>query len=350
MPSSAGKDKCGGSPVITHDADVITAGSCPDKFTVKRTYHATDACGNSSSCTQTITVDDTTAPVITQCAPDATVECASLVPAANDGAVVATDNCGGSPVITHDADVITAGSCPDKFTVKRTYHATDACGNSSSCTQTITVNDTTAPVITQCAPDATVECASLVPAANDGAVVATDNCGGSPVITHDADVIIAGSCPNKFTVKRTYHATDACGNSSSCTQTITVNDTTAPVITQCAPDATVECASLVPAANDGAVVATDNCGGSPVITHDADVITAGSCPDKFTVKRTYHATDACGNSSSCTQTITVNDTTAPVITQCAPDATVECASLVPAANDGAVVATDNCGGSPVITH
>ena len=67
------------------------------------------------------------------------------------------------------------------------------------------------------------------------------------MITHEADVIIAGSCPNKFTVKRTYHATDACGNSSSCTQTITVNDTTAPTITQCAPDATVECASLAPA-------------------------------------------------------------------------------------------------------
>src|SRR3989442_6436767 len=124
-----------------------------------------------------------------------TVQCAAQVPAANDAAVVATDNCGGTVTVTHGADVVTPGSCPGKFTVTRVYTAADACGNSSTCTQTITVNDTTPPVITQCAPDSTVQCAAQVPAANDAAVVANHNLGGTVAVTHRADAIAPGRLP-----------------------------------------------------------------------------------------------------------------------------------------------------------
>src|SRR5947207_3141744 len=339
-------DTCGGTPVITH-SDQTTPGTCANKFVIKRTYTATDACGNSSSQVQTITVNDDTAPVITSIPTDTTVQCAGSVPAANDGAVVATDNCGGTPVITHGDQTI-PGTCANNFVIKRTYTATDACGNSSSQIQTITVSDTTPPTITSIPADVTVECASAVPAANEPAVIATDGCGGKPVITH-SDETTPGTCANKFVIKRTYTATDACGNSSSQIQTITVNDDTAPAITSIPADVTVQCAASVPAADDSAVVATDNCGGTPVITH-SDQVTPSSCANKFIIKRTYTAVDACGNSSSQVQTITVNDNTAPVITSIPADVTVECASSVPAAKNAAVVATDNCGGSPLITH
>src|SRR5205823_3350445 len=147
--------------------------------------------------------------------------CASAVPAASNGAVVATDSCGGTPAITHSDQTIPA-TCANRFVVKRTYIATDACGNSSSLMQTITVNNYDAPVITSIPAAVTVQCASAVPAPNDAAVVAADNCGGAPVITH-SDQTIPGGCVNRFVLKRAYTATDACGNSSSLTQTITVN-------------------------------------------------------------------------------------------------------------------------------
>ena len=348
-PNDAGvvaTDNCSGAVVITH-SDQTIPGSCANKFVIKRTYTATDVCGNSSSQTQTITVNDNTAPVITAIPADVTVQCASAVPAPNDAGVVATDNCGGAVVITHSDETI-PGSCANRFVIKRTYTATDVCGNSSSQTQTITVNDDTAPVITRIPTNVTVQCASAVPAPNDAAVVATDNCGGAVVITH-SDQVIPGSCANKFVVQRTYTATDICGNSSSQTQTITVNDTTAPVITGIPANVTVQCASAVPAPNDAAVIATDNCGGAVVITHSDQTI-PGSCANKFVVQRTYTATDVCGNSSSQTQTITVNDNTAPVITGIPADVTVQCASAVPAPNDAGVVATDNCSGAVVITH
>src|SRR5262249_563865 len=158
----------------------------------------------------------------------------------------------------------------------------------------------------------TVQCAGDVPMPNDGAVIATDNCGGVPAITH-SDQTIPGACANKFTVKRTYIATDSCGNTNSLIQTITVSDTNPPVLTSITVDVVVTCAGAVPPADHSAVVATDNCGGIPVITH-SDQTNAGACINKFVIKRTYTATDECGNHSSQIQTITVSDTTGPVIT------------------------------------
>src|SRR5204862_154773 len=114
--------------------------------------------------------------------------------------------------------------------------------------QTITVDDEIAPVITSIPANTTVSCAADVPAANDSAVVATDNCPGAVTISH-SDVIVPGSCANRFVVQRTYTATDVCGNASSQVQTITVDDEIAPVITSIPANTTVSCAADVPAAN-----------------------------------------------------------------------------------------------------
>src|SRR6185436_17626694 len=161
--------------------------------------------------------------------------------------------------------------------------------------QTITVNDQTAPVITSIPGDQTVNCAADVPPANDAAVVATDNCAGALTVTH-ADVTTPGSCANRFSIARTYTVTDVCGNAANQTQTITVNDQTAPVITSIPGDQTVNCAADVPPANDAAVVATDNCAGALTVTH-ADVTTPGSCANRFSIARTYTVTDVCGNAA-----------------------------------------------------
>ena len=52
---------------------------------------------------------------------------------------------------------------------------------------------------------------------------------------------IAGDCVGNYTVVRTFTATDDCGNSTSATQTITVEDTTAPEFTSIPADYTSEC-------------------------------------------------------------------------------------------------------------
>ncbi len=347
-PNPAGisnADNCGGTTTVTFAGDVISNQTCANRFIVTRTYLATDACGNTATCSQTITVFDNTPPSIT-CPAPVTVQCASLVPAPNTAPIVTSDNCGGVATVTFVGDVITNQTCADRFTLTRTYRATDACGNSSTCNQTITVFDNTAPTIT-CPAPVSVQCANLVPAPNTASVVASDNCGGVSTVTFVSDVISNQICANRFTLTRTYRATDGCGNSSTCNQTITVFDNTAPSIT-CPAPVTVQCANLVPAVNTASVTTSDNCGGTSTVTFVGDVITNQTCADRFTLTRTYRATDACGNSATCNQVITVFDNTAPTIT-CPAPVTVQCANLVPAVNLASVVASDNCGGATTVT-
>src|SRR6185436_3672373 len=100
----------------------------------------------------------------------------------------------------------------------------------------------------------------------------------------------------------------------------------------------------VPSANDGGVSASATCGGAVTLYHNADVITPGSCANRYSIARTYRATDVCGNFEEQTQTITVDDQTKPVITVFPSDQTVSCVAEVLPANISLVTATDNCAG------
>ena len=294
------------------------------------------------ACVQTITVDDSAAPVIT-CPANLTIQCTASTLPANTGTATAID-CDATPTIT-STDVTVGGACPQELTITRTWIATDDCGNSSTCVQTITVDDSVAPVIT-CPANVTILCTASTLPANTGSATATDNCDGTPAIT-SLDATVAGGCAQEFTINRTWIATDDCGNSSTCLQTITLDDNAAPTIS-CPANLTVTCASQVPAVNIASVTASDNCGGV-TITHVGDVASNQACANNFTLTRTYRATDACGNSATCAQVITVFDNIVPTIT-CPANTTVSCASLVPPVNTGAVITADNCSGTVTVTH
>ena len=321
-------DNCG-SVSVTYVDDPIT-GNCPETF--KRTWIATDACGNQSSCTQEITIDDTTPPTIS-CPPNVTVECDESTQPGNTGTATASDDC--SNVNVTYSDSVAPGTCPDNEVITRTWTATDACGNTASCTQTITVRDTTPPTII-CPPDVTIDCTTG--GGNTGTATATDNCGSVTVTFSDGPG--SGDCPSTFT--RTWTATDECGNSSSCTQQISINDDTPPTIS-CPPNVTVECDESTNPNNTGTATATDDCSGATVTYSDS--LVPGTCPQNRVITRTWTATDGCGNTASCTQKITVQDTTPPVVI-CPPDVTLDC--------DGPVTTvpsvSDNCDPNPSLTY
>src|SRR4029079_10798112 len=127
-----------------------------------------------------------------------------------------------------------------------------------------------------------------------GLVAGTDNCGGLVTITHLSDVATNGtsSCMNVIT--RTYQGVDACGNAGTCTQMITVNDTTMPVLTCPAAVTGIQCFSLVPAANPASVIATDNCAGVVTVTLLSQVATNGTSSCNNVITRTYQGVDPCG--------------------------------------------------------
>ena len=84
--------------------------------------------------------------------------------------------------------------------------------------------------------------------------------------------------------------------------------------------------------------ASDNCG--EVTIEVSSETTAGDAAGNYVIVRTFTATDDAGNSSSATQTITVQDTTAPEFTFVPADYTVECSDEMPMDD---ATASDNCG-------
>jgi subtilisin-like proprotein convertase family protein len=337
--TSTATDNCGGAITIT---SVPASGSTFAVGTTTVTTTATDACGNISTCTFTVTVNDVQPPIIT-CPAAITVSCASAVPAPNTALVTASDIC-SAVTKTFISDVITSQTCTNRYIITRTYRATDASGNFTNCTQIITVNDITAPVLT-CPANITVNAAAVsCNAVVNFSPTATDNCGGTITI---ASVPASGSTFAVGTTTVTTTATDACGNISTCTFTVTVNDVQPPTIT-CPAAITVSCASAVPLPNITLVTAIDNC-STTTIVHVSDVISNQTCTNRYSITRTYRATDAVGNFATCTQIITVNDIIPPVLT-CPVNVTVCSAAGIPAANIAVVTAvSDNCGGAVAIT-
>ena len=106
------------------------------------------------------------------------------------GYATATDDCVLAD-ITY-SDVATPGTCPQEQTIIRTWTATDGCGNSVTCDQTIAVEDAVAPIITTCPADVTVECDASTDPADTGTPVVQDNCDGAPTVTY-SDVTTNGT-------------------------------------------------------------------------------------------------------------------------------------------------------------
>lgn len=346
--ATATGDNCAADDQLTivfSDVSAQTPMDCGnDSYTITRTWTATDPCGNATNCIQVITVEDTTPPTIV-CPANVSIECDEDTAPANTGIAVAVDDCAPeAEIVITFADVTTqtAGGCGQyQYLITRTWTATDPCGNATNCVQTITVEDTTPPAIV-CPADVSLSCTDSTDSGDTGVATSTDNCSavGEVVIT-SSDISTEGGegCSQfTFTILRTWIATDACGNTTTCVQTIAIADTEPPIIT-CPPNQTLTCFETVPAPlmtaadfiSAGGTI-SDNC--TTVLT-DFTVLSqnndngGNNCPDNGrTVVRTYFIQDACGNTSSCTQTFTyLESTQGPVITSILPSCFKYCSSL-----------------------
>jgi hypothetical protein len=287
-----------------------------------------------ATCSFKVTVKDTQKPSITPPA-DAAYQCASEVPPADPSQATATDNC-DDPAVTVTETSSGAGSPGDPLIIKRTFKATDDATNSQSAVQTITVIDNTPPVIT-CPGDISADAVPGTCAANVTFVVtANDNCSAAPVLLDHA----SGSSFPVGTTTVHASATDAAGNTSTCTFKVTVTDVTPPVIdligntiTLWPPDhkyATVNVTDMVASASDlcdpsvninSVVIASvtsdepENTAGDGNTLNDI-VITPGCKSVQLRAERmgggngrvytiTFKVTDSSGNSTTATAKVTV---------------------------------------------
>jgi len=310
-----------GEPTITF-ADVSTQGLGCDAFTfmITRTWMATDNAGNSATCNQIITVEDTTAPVIT-CPANITGSCTDSTLPADTGMATAVDNC--SPLVTITSSDVTsqgADGCGQfNFTIERTWVATDVCGNMSSCVQTISIMDSEAPTIT-CPANQTLACnTDPLPIATTiddfiaiGGTV-SDNCSELSELTltvsdSPTNQAMLNFCPGttdaERTLTRTYTVTDPCGNTSSCDQLFIYSPSmNGPVITAIPLDQTVDCAVNAFPQLD-LFEAEGDCSSISFTVSGPSFSGTTGCPGS-TIQYTYTATDVCGRSAIHVQTYTL---------------------------------------------
>ena len=324
-------DNCDDDVDVTFVDNTVSIDDCTT--TIERTWTATDDCGLTATCTQIITLTDTNTPTI-NCPADMTLECSDSTDPSNTGMATATDDCDSDVTITFTDILTPMNDCQNE--IKRLWMAEDNCGQVALCTQTLIIIDTGAPVI-NCPADAAVSCGGSTDPANTGMATATDNCDTDLTITFDDLVTMNTDCD--IVITRTWTATDNCNNTATCVQLISTSDSATPVI-NCPADISIECTDSTDPTSTGMATATDDCDQNIFITFTDDITIINNCETQ--IKRTWIASDDCGNTDNCLQIITVNDQTAPTIAACPSDITIDCTIAPIPAITGMAMATDNC--------
>mgnify|MGYP003881124325 CR=1 FL=1 len=338
-------DNCDGSVAVSLNQN---SGTSFNVGTTTINASATDAAGNTGSCSFDVIVTDSEAP---------TVLCqGTLVSLGADGTYTLTDsyifnnivvslndNCGTTNQVSVSKTVLT---CDDLGDVEVQFSFTDINGKTSSCFEKIGVID---PLST-CNQAPVAKCQNLTVAAELNsceASISTSqiNNGSSDPDGDDIQLTLNNEGPFSVGGPYTVELTVSDGSlSDKCTATVVVNDTQDPVIV-CPTDITVDndpgqCGAVV----NYTVNFSDNCPGAALIVDPASgsFFGVGSGSVLATVS------DAAGNTTQCGFNVTVNDTEDPIIT-CPADITVDndpgqCGAVV----NYTVNFSDNCPGATLI--
>ena len=345
-------DACGGTVTLIF-ADETIPGTCVGNYSITRTWTAKDNCNNTSTASQTINIQDTTAPSLSTQASNSTVECdgngntsalASWL-ASNSGAS-ASDTC-SSVTWTNNYSGALSDLCGLTGAATVIFTATDTCGNYATSTGTFTIQDTTPPSLSTQASNLTLECdgngntsalASWL-ASNSGAS-ASDTCS-SVTWTNNYSGALSDLCGLTGAATVIFTATDTCGNYATSTGTFTIQDTTPPEFTTILPEFISVSCDAIPHPLE--LTGVDTCSSEiMVITHDVIVEDESNFIGQFNILRTWTITDDCGNNKSFTQTISVYDNVAPtLLNPIKSELNVICSEIPPKPE---LEFVDNCSG------
>lgn len=299
----------------------VTSNRAPGEFfafgTTPVVYTASDAAGNINADTFFVKIVDTQAPVA-RCKTNFTIQLGNAFP------------------VTLSPDSIDNGSSDNCFFTLSVAPNSFDCTNIGQQTVTLTVTDGNLPAnVRTCttvvsiedkvAPQAVCAAAPLTFAVNANGEVtvnastingnSSDNCTASGNLTLSVSKngstfapFVLYNCSEVGTRTVTLSVSDAQGNTATCTKSVSIIDNLPP--TAVAPaNVTISCTQLP---YSSALVSTaDNC-GTPTVTALADVQNNIVCPNTYNLVRSWRVTDANGNSTVVSQTISVQDNQAPV--------------------------------------
>jgi len=370
------------------------------------TLRVTDAAGNTATCTQISLVRDVTPPIITAPA-NTTIQCDDpSAPASTGMPAGISDNCDASPTVTLLPDIITPGGCANAYTITRTWQAVDDSGNATTTSQTIVVQDNKKPLFSI---QNTINIETDDPNFCDAPLTlqltqdsVSDNCTAfaSLDVKYTIDyptpsygyvdvttpmpgtTIPSGHWPVGTTLV-TWIVTDECNNTASTNVSVVVKDTQAPVFTSgydtlCGkafvlPNTSNACSNLFTWLRPNFLLGhVNDCLNFTVSEQisNASVQAAINLTNPFNYFATlpfqifpsaqfpvgittiaYTATDANGNKNTCSFTVEIQDTQAPVLT-CPPNQTLNstCPTAVVPNYTNLVGVSDNCPANVVLTQ
>ena len=278
---------------------------------------ATDIDGNWTSYSIFIVVDDIEEPAFTGC-PNDTI----LFTSSNTGNDTlqcgvqyffpqpdVNDNCPGTTL--QELGIPTNNFFDVGLTVV-SWIATDTTGNADTCSFYVQVVDDRPPVFTFVPQDISLElgqgtCDQIV---NWSGPFYFDDCGATIVQT--AGIVEGGLFPLGTTYNE-FVITDPAGLTDTCSFTVTITDTTKPVIV-CPSDIVVNnvgpnCGAQI--VNYSPPSSSDDC--SSVTNQQIAGLPSGSIFPLGVTLNTFIATDDFGNTDTCSFTITVNDPLPPPV-------------------------------------
>ena len=272
------------------------------------------------------------------------VSCESTLLSYTSSATV-SDNCDGAPSVTQSPASGTTITANTTVTIS----VEDADNNTNSCDFEVIVQDIIAPTIT-CAADINVNfnasCQFVVGNYVGTPVTLDDNCAGTPTVTQSpaAGSTISGQSAITLT------ATDASGNTSTCSFDIIPVDGQNPSVT-CPNDINVDFAASCTytlADYTGQATASDNCDQSVAVTQSPGFGTVISGSQTVTIT----ATDDAGNTGNCSFAVIPSDNTVPTITCPSNQSEVFSASCNFVLPDYTSLATaaDNCDNNVLVTQ
>ena len=283
---------------------------------------ATDGCGNQSSCSFTVTLEEGCTTEFELICPSDFVSCIvtdidpSVIGSANT--IHEGDFC-GTKSIGYSDNALTDQDC--NTIIERTWTATaDETNETKQCVQRIEISDTLAPLISNCPPDITVETLSTPVNWLDPQV--NDNCSSIQLSSN----FNSGSIFPEGQTEVIYTAKDDCGNSSTCSFFVNVT------VDTCDQDFTIICPSNFYGCIGDSTDPYDT--GQANVSHSGDFCgslsisyedsTLSQTSSRVEIQRVWYATiQDDGTKKGCAQLIILEDNEAPIINNCPDDISLE---------------------------
>ncbi|MGB5024661.1 MAG: HYR domain-containing protein [Saprospiraceae bacterium] len=301
-------DACDQNPTATY-RDSAAIADCVSK--VYRTWIVTDECGNSTvgNTKQVITIEDTLGPVV-------------ICPSGSSLSRKADTTKCHYTVINNELDATATDDCFDPSTVSNNWNnnstlsgvqlpvgvhtiiwtATDNCGNTSTCSFSITIFEIEPPVA-RCKGDSILldSTGNYTITVNNINAGSTDNCG---IKSMKLNRYVYG-CDDIPSRKVILTVTDSTGLSDTCEADLKIRDGLAPKLT-CKNISIVLPSSGTKTITADSVIsfAKDNCG----ITKKTVTPNTFTCSSSKVTTVTVEVRDVTGNTSTCTATVTISNT------------------------------------------